>query len=102
MVMESVKLKKSPSLVASRPVGRSALSMAVEGLEERRLMAAWSYWENYLGFDKIAQYYPWLDGGGNSIAVIDKGIDYYHPLLAGKESTARVSPRVVNVYDYKD
>src|SRR4051812_18491773 len=75
-----------------------------EGLEDRRLMV---YWPGFVGMDKVIAQYPWLDGGGNGVAVIDKGIDYLHPRLGGVPSagnplTGTPSPRVVNVYDYQD
>ncbi|HYE20491.1 MAG TPA: S8/S53 family peptidase [Tepidisphaeraceae bacterium] len=89
----------SASSKAKGPVGRAALDL--QGLEGRT-MFAWSYWPTYLGFDKIATNYPWLNGGTGSVAVIDKGIDYFHPQLNGNQATNTVSPSVVNVYDYKD
>ncbi len=78
-------------------------SFQVESLEARQMMAVLTgYWEKFLGLDKIAQNYPWLDGGTNGIAIIDKGIDYFHPVLGGNEATNKVAPRIVNVHDYKD
>jgi hypothetical protein len=62
----------------------------------------WGYWPVTLGLAKTIQNYPWLDGGGMGVAVVDKGIDYYHPALGGNRATHTKSPRVVNVYDWRD
>jgi hypothetical protein len=83
-------------------------SHTLESLEDRRLMAVtptaapWGFWPNYLGLAKTVQNYPWLDGGGQGVAVVDKGIDYWHPALGGNRATGTKSPRIVNVYDYRD
>jgi hypothetical protein len=77
----------------------------VETLESRQLMtitAPWGFWPTATGQAKVAQVYPWLDGGGNGVAVIDKGIDYWHVALGGNRATNTKSPRIVNVYDYRD
>src|SRR3954447_6003484 len=77
----------------------------LEPLEPRQLMAItapWGFWPTATGQAKVAQVYPWLDGGGNGVAVIDKGIDYWHPALGGNRATNTKSPRIVNVYDYRD
>jgi hypothetical protein len=78
--------------------------MLLEGLEERRLMAAtaWGAWPVLLGQDKVVAAYPWLTGDGFGVAVIDKGIDYWHPVLGGDRATGTKSPKIVNVYDYRD
>jgi hypothetical protein len=76
-----------------------------ETLEPRQLMtitAPWGYWPTAIGQAKVVQNYPWLDGGGNNVVVIDKGIDYWHPALGGNRATNTKSPRIVNVYDYRD
>lgn len=65
-------------------------------------MTAWGYWPTYLGMDQVFSAYPWLDGGGNNVAIIDKGIDYWHPGLGGNKAQNIKSPYVVNVYDYRD
>jgi hypothetical protein len=76
-----------------------------ETLESRQLMtitAPWGYWPTAIGQAKVVQNYPWLDGGGNNVVVIDKGIDYWHPALGGNRSKNLKSPRIVNVFDYRD
>jgi hypothetical protein len=89
VIMRAVKQAKSASV-----------SFGVEPLEERRLMAAapWNQWTVTLGIDKVYAQYPWLNGSGHGVAVIDKGINYLHPLLGANGTTP--SPRIVNVFDY--
>src|SRR5436305_1989016 len=75
----------------------------LEMLEDRRMMAAsWGPWPVLLGQDKVVANYPWLTGTGFGVAVIDKGIDYWHPALGGNRATNTKSPRIVNVHDYRD
>jgi hypothetical protein len=75
----------------------------LEALEDRRLMAVtWGFWPSLIGQDKVVQNYPWLNGSGFGVAVIDKGIDYWHPALGGNRATSTKSPRIVNVHDYRD
>jgi hypothetical protein len=82
------------------------MTNTLETLEPRQLMttitAPWGYWPTTVGLAKVVQNYPWLDGGGNNVAVVDKGIDYWHPALGGNRAAGVKSPRVVNVYDYRD
>ncbi|HEY7118859.1 MAG TPA: S8 family serine peptidase [Tepidisphaeraceae bacterium] len=75
----------------------------LEPLEERQLMAlTWGEWPKLVGMDQVFAQYPWLDGGGYSVAVVDKGIDFLHPRLGGDPATGTVSPRVVNIWDWED
>jgi hypothetical protein len=74
---------------------------SIEPLEERRLLT-YIYWPGFVGLDKVAQQYPWLDGGGGGVALVDKGVDYYHPRLGGDAVAKVAAPRIVNVYDYND
>jgi hypothetical protein len=71
----------------------------LEVLEDRRLMV---YWPGFVGMDSVFQQYPWLTGGGNGVAVVDKGIDYLHPRFGGDPATGKASPFIVNVFDYQD
>ena len=62
---------------------------ALESLEGRILMKAqWGYWPDTLGLTRTIQNYPWLDGGGLNVGVVDKGIDYWHPALGGNRDNA--------------
>jgi len=76
----------------------------LEALEGRQLMAAapWGPWPVLLGQDKLVANYPWLNGTGFNVAVVDKGIDYWHPVLGGDRATGTKSPKIVNVFDYRD
>jgi hypothetical protein len=66
------------------------------------MAVTWGFWPAILGQDKVVANYPWLDGTGHGVAIIDKGIDYWHPQLGGNRATSTKSPRVVNVHDYRD
>lgn len=57
----------------------------LELLEARRLLSAlpWGPFPKLIGQDKAATDFPYLNGAGESIAVIDTGIDYKHPSLGG-------------------
>jgi hypothetical protein len=68
----------------------------VEALEERWLLAStpWGAAEVMIGLDKLARDYPWLDGTGRRIIVVDQGMDVLHPLLGGDPATGRVDPRI--------
>jgi hypothetical protein len=90
---------KSTAAVVSR-----ASSPVVEALEQRQLLAAapWGFWPTQVHMDQVFAQYPWLNGGGNGVAVVDKGIDYLHPLLGGNPTAKTSSPRIVNVYDWND
>src|SRR5687768_1515420 len=99
--MDAVKQKSLPSYRRNRPAGSS---LGLESLEDRRLMAdaPWGHWPTFLGMDKVFQQYPWLSGSNFNIAVIDKGIDYWHPALGGNQAQGVKSPKIVNVADYRD
>jgi subtilisin family serine protease len=53
-----------------------------EGLEGRALLS-WGTQGHLIGQDLVAQQFPQLTGAGESVAVIDSGIDYNHPVLGG-------------------
>jgi hypothetical protein len=69
----------------------------LEDLEDRRMMV---YWPGFVGMDAVFKQYPWLTGGGNAVAVIDKGIDYMHPKFGA--TATKPSPFIVNVHDWQD
>src|SRR3954451_2386295 len=58
-------------------------NFAVEPLEGRWLLTNWSPYAKYLGLDQAAANFPAITGEGESIAVIDSGVDYKHPALGG-------------------
>jgi hypothetical protein len=57
----------------------------LEALEGRQLLssAPWSAQAKLIGQDLVAQQFPTLTGAGESIAMIDSGVDYNHPSLGG-------------------
>ncbi len=57
----------------------------LESLETRRLFAgeAWGAIPRMIGQDDAAEIYRSITGSGQTIAVIDTGIDYSHPSLGG-------------------
>lgn len=70
----------------------------IEALEDRQLLAAapWSDQAKLIGLDKVASQYPSLTGGGQTIAIIDSGVDYNHPSLGGGWGK-----KVIAGYDYQ-
>ena len=58
-------------------------SLQVESLENRRLMAAWSLQAQVIGLDKATANYPAINGSGETVVLIDRGVDYNHPALGG-------------------
>ena len=62
--------------------GRPAGAFAVESLEHRTLLA-WSPAAQLVGQESAAIHYPSITGQGQTVAVIDTGVDYTHPSLGG-------------------
>jgi hypothetical protein len=84
------------TVIKARPITRAT---PVEPLEDRTMMV---YWPGFVGMDAVFQQYPWLNGGGQNVALIDKGVDYWHPRLGGNKAANIKAPDIVNVYDYND
>jgi hypothetical protein len=59
----------------------SATRAAVEQLEVRRLLANWSWQDQLIGLDKETQNYPGINGSGETVVLIDRGVDYNHYAL---------------------
>ena len=83
--MKSARLGKRKNRL-SRNANRAALSAAarpaVEGLEARRLLTAWSPQDLAIGLDKATANFPGINGSGESVVIIDGGgIDYNHYAL---------------------
>lgn len=58
--------------------------MAIEALEERRMMAdTWGTISKLMGQDVATNNYPSVTGSGYSIAILDTGIDYNHSVFGG-------------------
>ena len=64
----------------------AAASFRLEGLEGRQMLSAtnWSTQSQLIGQDLATQNYPTITGAGETVAVIDTGVDYNHPAIAGK------------------
>ncbi|HYE19004.1 MAG TPA: carbohydrate-binding protein [Tepidisphaeraceae bacterium] len=60
--------------------------MQVENLERRRMLAGtpWGQQAKLIGQDLLAAQYPHLNGAGQSVVVIDQGVNYTHPAINGK------------------
>ena len=60
-------------------------SFSMQPLESRRLLSAgpWSVQDQLIGLDQATQNYPNLTGTGETVAIIDRGVDYNHPELGG-------------------
>src|SRR4051812_36417148 len=54
-----------------------------ESLEDRKLLSAWGAQGRLVGQDLLASQFPQITGAGESVAIIDSGVDYNHPQLGG-------------------
>lgn len=71
-----------------------------EPVERRVLMTAiWGTAPSLVGLDDVAVDYPDIIGTGQTVAVIDTGIDYTHPSLGGGFGP---SFKVIGGYDFAD
>jgi hypothetical protein len=70
---------------------------SIEALEGRQMLSAapWAQQAKLIGLDKVAAQYPTLTGAGQTIAIIDSGVDYNHPTLGGGWGK-----KVIGGYDY--
>src|SRR3569832_1787513 len=70
---------------AARATVTSAVRTVVDGLEGRVMMAAqpWTWAAKQIGQDLAAANYPGLTGAGETVVIIDSGVDYKHPALGG-------------------
>ena len=63
---------------------RDRLTFSVERLETRDLLAAqWAPAARLIAQDVAAANYPNLTGAGETVVIIDSGVDYKHPSLGG-------------------
>src|SRR4051812_30196348 len=87
-------MKRETKVVAAAAAAWSCAR--VEALEERTLMAStpWAPAEVMIGLDKLARDYPWLDGSGRRVTVIEQGMDVLHPLLGGNPATRTPGPQI--------
>jgi hypothetical protein len=72
-----------------------------EPLEARQLLSAgpWSAQDQAIGLDQATQNYPNLTGAGETVAIIDRGVDYNHWELGGGFGPGF---KVVAGYDFQD
>jgi len=54
-----------------------------EALEGRTMLTAWGAQGRLTGQDLLASQFPQITGAGESVAIIDSGVDYNHPQLGG-------------------
>jgi subtilisin family serine protease len=70
----------------ARPHGRAPRHLnQVERLEGRQLLSGepWSASARLIAQDQAAVNYPTITGAGESVVIIDSGVDYKHPALGG-------------------
>lgn len=79
-------------------MGMSRYNSPTEPLEPRILLA-WSDYAQLIGQDRVATDFPTLRGAGQSVAIIDTGIDYTHPALGGGLGPGK---KVVAGWDFVD
>jgi subtilisin family serine protease len=62
-----------------------SMAFTLEPLESRRLLFAspWGLQGQQIGQNRAATRFPTITGAGETIAVIDSGVDYTHPVLGG-------------------
>src|SRR4051812_35081733 len=58
-------------------------TVKLEGLEARALFAMWGPADTLIGLDAIRANFPNVTGAGQTIAVLDTGIDYNDTALGG-------------------
>src|SRR5215212_2905280 len=75
----------------------SGVSFSLESLEERRLLAGWGPTINLIDQDIASKVYKKYTGKGQSIAILDTGVDYNHPAMGG-----RWGRTVIAGYDFVD
>src|SRR5437764_3272919 len=81
----------------------SACSVYIEAFEPRLLLAQvpthWSPQALLIRQDQALSNFPAINGAGETIAVIDSGIDYLHPVLGGGFGPGH---KVIAGYDFVD
>ena len=82
---QNVKRASKQASAGAAAVSAAAVSATatMENLEPRQMLAAWSLQDRIIGLDKVAQYYPGITGTGETVVLIDQGVDYNHPELGG-------------------
>src|SRR5687767_13837394 len=78
---------------------KRAVTSMVETLEERKLFADWGQIPKLIRQDDAATRFPTITGAGQSIAIIDTGIDYNLPHLGSGFGAGR---KVIGGWDFVD
>ena len=78
----------------------TAASFAVEALEPRQMLAAnWSGQDRLIGLDLATANFPAITGAGETVAIIDRGVDYNHPDLGGGFGPGH---KIIDGYNFQD
>ena len=74
---------KTRNIVRESTAASFIASFDIEGLESRQFLSAapWSPQDKQIGLDVATQNYPSITGAGETVAIIDQGVDYNHPAL---------------------
>ena len=76
------------------------MPVLIDALEARRLFATtWSAYAQIIGQDDAAAKYATLTGAGQTVAIIDTGVDYTHKNLGGGFGAGK---KVIAGYDFVD
>jgi subtilisin family serine protease len=83
--------------VAERPA-----QFAIESLEARQLLAGqqWVPFAVLLQQDKAVDAYPYLTGSDQTVALVDRGVDYRHPELGN--GAMGPGAKVIGGYNFRD
>ncbi len=60
----------------------------------------WVPFAQIIGQDQTFAAYPYLDGGNQTVALVDRGVDYRHPQLGN--GTAGPGAKVIGGYNFRD
>ncbi|MFT3785898.1 MAG: S8 family serine peptidase [Tepidisphaeraceae bacterium] len=93
---------RSRSSAPSRPLAQVTNRAQVDALESRRLFTdtPWGANPRLIRQDLAANSYPNLDGAGQTIVIVDTGIDYTNPAFNG--TTIGPANQVIAGYDFYD
>ena len=85
----------------ARKKSTDRITYGVEALEARQHLTAapWSAQDQMIGLDQAAQNYPYITGAGETVAIIDHGVDYNHPDLGGGFGPGF---KIIDGYDFQD
>lgn len=70
--------------VATQKSRRSLTASTLEALESRQMLSGWSQQDLQINLDKARANFPSITGAGETVAIIDQGVDTGNPDLAGR------------------